>query len=62
MLFQESEDIECPYCGETIPVLLDLSGGDQEYVEDCSVCCKPIRFILQVHDDEWMLDVKGEND
>lgn len=62
MLFQESEDIECPYCGETIPVLLDLSGGDQDYVEDCSVCCKPIRFILQVHDDEWMLDVKGEND
>ncbi|QKZ03119.1 MULTISPECIES: CPXCG motif-containing cysteine-rich protein [Pseudomonas] len=62
MLFQESEDIECPYCGETIPVLLDLSGGDQEYIEDCSVCCKPIRFILQVHDDEWMLDVKGEND
>ena len=62
MLFQESEDIECPYCGETIPVLLDLSGGDQEYIEDCSVCCRPIRFILQVHDDEWMLDVKGEND
>ncbi|WAH57936.1 CPXCG motif-containing cysteine-rich protein [Pseudomonas silvicola] len=62
MLFQESEDIECPYCGETIPVLLDLSGGDQEYIEDCSVCCKPIRFVLQVHDDEWMLDVKGEND
>jgi len=62
MLLQESEDIECPYCGETIPVLLDLSGGDQGYVEDCSVCCRPIRFILQVHDGEWMLDVKGEND
>ncbi|WP_455921869.1 CPXCG motif-containing cysteine-rich protein [Pseudomonas putida] len=62
MLLQESEDIECPYCGETIPVLLDLSGGDQEYVEDCSVCCKPIRFILQVDGNEWMLDVKGEND
>lgn len=25
-------------------------GGDQEYVEDCAVCCRPIRFV--VHYDE----------
>ncbi|MDE1165035.1 MAG: CPXCG motif-containing cysteine-rich protein [Pseudomonas sp.] len=62
MLFQESEAVECPYCGETIEVMIDTSGGDQEYIEDCSVCCKPIRFILQVGGDEWMLEVKGEND
>ena len=58
----ESEAIECPYCGETIEVLLDLSGGDQDYIEDCSVCCKPMRLKLQVDGNEWMLDVFGEND
>ncbi|MBM4184236.1 MAG: CPXCG motif-containing cysteine-rich protein [Gemmatimonadetes bacterium] len=32
----------CPYCGESISMLLDLSEPDQEYVEDCEVCCNPI--------------------
>ena len=33
----------CPHCGETIVVPLDPSGGaEQEYVEDCPVCCGPV--------------------
>jgi len=32
----------CPHCGEPITMLLDLSEPDQEYVEDCEVCCNPI--------------------
>jgi hypothetical protein len=32
----------CPTCGERIVVPLDRSGGaEQEYVEDCPVCCSP---------------------
>ena len=32
----------CPTCGEQIVVPLDNSGGsDQQYVEDCPVCCNP---------------------
>ena len=41
MLLTET-DIACPYCGETVSVLLDLSVERQEYVEDCYVCCRPI--------------------
>jgi hypothetical protein len=34
--------VECPYCGETVLIALDPgSGEDQEYVEDCQVCCQP---------------------
>ncbi|HEX7981657.1 MAG TPA: CPXCG motif-containing cysteine-rich protein [Gemmatimonadaceae bacterium] len=33
--------VECPYCGETNEITLDPgSGPDQEYVEDCQVCCR----------------------
>jgi len=32
----------CPWCGERISMLLDLSAGGQDYVEDCEVCCAPI--------------------
>ena len=32
----------CPTCGETIVIPLDRTGGsEQEYVEDCPVCCNP---------------------
>lgn len=34
--------VECPYCGESNEIALDPgSGNDQEYVEDCQVCCRP---------------------
>lgn len=32
---------QCPYCWETISMLLDTSVS-QTYVEDCEVCCNPI--------------------
>lgn len=41
----------CPYCGELIELLLDDSVPEQEYIEDCSVCCRPINIKLLIHDD-----------
>jgi hypothetical protein len=39
-------DVTCPHCGEPIDTWPDLGGGErQEYIEDCSVCCRPIRFV-----------------
>ncbi|MCH9669883.1 MAG: CPXCG motif-containing cysteine-rich protein [Gammaproteobacteria bacterium] len=37
---------ECPYCWESITMLLDLTEAHQEYVEDCEVCCNPIAVEL----------------
>ena len=34
--------IQCPYCWETLDVSVDPSVPEQEYVEDCQVCCRPI--------------------
>jgi hypothetical protein len=38
------EAVGCPYCGETISILVDHSLDEQEYTEDCQVCCRPIIF------------------
>ncbi len=38
------EPIQCPYCGESIDVVIDDSVDHQRYVEDCSVCCRPINI------------------
>jgi hypothetical protein len=40
--------VNCPYCGESSEVALDPgSGEDQEYVEDCQVCCRPILMYVK---------------
>jgi hypothetical protein len=37
----------CPYCGEINEIGLDPGGGRlQEYVEDCQVCCRPWRVVV----------------
>lgn len=40
--------IGCPHCGERLPIALDLSGGDQDGIQDCEVCCRPIRIAYSV--------------
>ena len=40
--------LSCPYCGESILVLIDTSVERQEYVEDCQVCCRPIGFDVSI--------------
>jgi len=37
----------CPYCWQEISMLLDPDLKNEEYVEDCEVCCRPI-VITQV--------------
>jgi transcription elongation factor Elf1 len=34
----------CPYCWQTVSMILDLSIEEQNYVEDCEVCCNPIQI------------------
>ena len=43
---------QCPYCGESIELLIDASGGDEEYIEDCEVCCRPLLVRYTVGEDE----------
>jgi transcription elongation factor Elf1 len=40
----------CPYCGEEISMVLDVSVRRQTYIEDCEVCCKPIEISYTVQD------------
>ena len=48
MYSQESVFCECPYCGESIEVLVDPSVSQQEYIEDCSVCCRPMTLRVTI--------------
>ena len=58
----ENATYDCPYCGEPVEAVLDLSGGDQSYIEDCPVCCRPIQFELHTDGELWDLQVRREDD
>lgn len=47
-----STKIQCPYCWETIEVMIDDCGEAQQYIEDCQVCCRPINFHLEFDDSQ----------
>jgi hypothetical protein len=45
---ETSAEVSCPYCGEISEIGLDPgSGTEQEYVEDCPVCCQPWRVTVR---------------
>ncbi|WP_082626779.1 CPXCG motif-containing cysteine-rich protein [endosymbiont of Ridgeia piscesae] len=46
MSLLDAQTIFCPYCGESIIILIDPSILQQNYVEDCSVCCRPITLEI----------------
>ena len=52
----------CPYCGENISLLIDSSIENQEYVEDCQVCCSPILISVNIdYNENISIDIKKEN-
>ena len=55
--------IDCPYCGEAIELLIDDSVGDQQYIEDCHVCCRPITITVAIDGaGELHVTAMGEDD
>lgn len=42
--------IHGPHCGEPTDVHVDIEGGADDFVEDCTVCCRPM--LLHVERDE----------
>ncbi len=67
MVFLVDWSSQCPYCGETIHFLIDPDNIGSHYIEDCSVCCRPITFSVCGSNEggEWVVDtveLRAEND
>jgi hypothetical protein len=49
---KDEASYNCDACGEEIVVPIDFSAGsEQEYVEDCPVCCRPNVIRVEIGDD-----------
>ena len=48
-LMQDELSYICDSCGEEVVVPIDLSAGaEQQYVEDCPVCCRPNVIHIEI--------------
>jgi hypothetical protein len=54
-------EVDCPFCGEPGEIAEDYDPsepGDQVFVQDCAVCCRPWTVTVHVgHDGEVTFDV-----
>jgi transcription elongation factor Elf1 len=47
----DSISIECPHCGESFSIALDVSEGSAEFTVDCEVCCRPMTVSVRINAD-----------
>lgn len=58
----QTATLQCPYCWERIEIVVDCTIMEQEYVEDCSVCCSPIIVtVVASGDSEVQVEARTEN-
>lgn len=48
----EEHFFQCPFCWESISVLLDSSVPFQKYIEDCEICCNPMEIEVTFENSE----------
>ena len=54
--------IYCPYCGESLEILVDGSAGNQRYIEDCQVCCAPIEITISMDETGEIVGILTQTD
>ena len=55
--------VQCPYCWERFTLLIDGSVDNQEYTEDCEICCRPMLIAFYTEDgDEVVAEARGLGD
>lgn len=57
---QVSENVQCPFCGQSFVLEVDTSVGSQRFTTDCEVCCRPFEVVVECEPGEILsLDVLG---
>ena len=62
MMSTDAVRILCPYCGETIDIVVDGSLEQQHYVEDCSVCCRPMELYVTVVNEQLLVEARRDDE
>ena len=56
---------QCPWCGERLDLFVEPEILQQEYVEDCRICCAPILVLVSFEPGDFSapyLQLRRENE
>ncbi|MBT8131242.1 MAG: CPXCG motif-containing cysteine-rich protein [Gammaproteobacteria bacterium] len=53
-------DVTCPSCWEQHTVTIDLTESDRHFIEDCHVCCNPMRIDFEIDADATLVSVSAD--
>ncbi|MEW6156276.1 MAG: CPXCG motif-containing cysteine-rich protein [Verrucomicrobiota bacterium] len=54
-----SENICCPFCGQSFDLVIDTSIPNQRWTTDCEICCRPFEVVVDCAPGEILsLDVR----
>jgi hypothetical protein len=60
---EDAIEVVCPYCGEPGTITVIAGEEDDEFVQDCPVCCRPWKVRVKVRrDGSADVSVEGEGD
>ncbi len=48
--------LQCPYCGENFLSTYDVEHSQQDYTEECAVCCKPITVSVRLDEQARLIE------
>jgi cysteine-rich CPXCG protein len=58
---QVSENIQCPFCGQSFELVIDTSIESQQFTTDCEVCCRPFEVFAECEPGEVLSLSVSEN-
>ena len=60
---QECEEVQCPYCGQGMELVIDTTIAQQRFTTDCEVCCRPFEVFAECETGEILsLEVQAQPD
>lgn len=63
MIGEEEVFFQCPYCWQSISMVVESNYSNQQYIEDCEVCCNPIEISYIIEDSHLIsIEAKRLND
>ena len=51
--------VTCPSCWEQHIVTIDVTETEHHFIEDCYVCCNPMRIDFEVNSDSELIAVSA---